>query len=43
MRFRWGVVNGRDRQRSALRKRIEIQRHQMQKMHLIWELNRRFR
>ena len=43
MRFWWGVVDGRDKQRRALRKRIEIQRHQMQKLHLIWELNRRLR
>lgn len=43
MRFRRGLVNGRDKKRSALRKRIENQRHQMQKMHLIWELDRRLR
>jgi hypothetical protein len=43
MRFRRGVVDGRDKQRSALRKRIESQRHQMQKIHLIRELNRRLR
>lgn len=43
MLFRRGVVDDRDNQRSALRKRIEIQRHQMQNLHLIWELNRRLR